>query len=44
MVLYCGRNPIIKGPSGTHTLDNKMNELKNRIAKNLEDQLRKSGY
>jgi hypothetical protein len=31
-------------PSKTHTLDKKMTELKNRIAKDLEEQLRRSGY
>jgi hypothetical protein len=31
-------------PSETRTLDKKMNDLKNRIAKDLEDQLRRSGY
>jgi hypothetical protein len=31
-------------PSETSTLDKKMKELKNRIAKNLEEQLRRSGY
>ncbi|HET7390951.1 MAG TPA: hypothetical protein VFJ51_09025 [Nitrososphaeraceae archaeon] len=31
-------------PSETRTLDKKMTELKNRIAKNLEEQLRRSGY
>ena len=31
-------------PSETRTLDKKMTELKNRIAKALEEQLRRSGY
>ena len=40
-----GSHHINKGlPSETRTLDKKMNELKNRIAKNLEEQLRRSGY
>jgi hypothetical protein len=40
-----GNHHISKGhPSETGTLDKKMTELKNRIAKDLEEQLRRSGY